>query len=102
MSSWSVLCYQVRANFDGLTNAYCPRQPFKPASNGSAVYNQGKHATNVRELSERIQIEFKDSISKGSGSIMADLVIAADGSHSFMRSLLQPNPKFAYTDYTAW
>ena len=102
MSNWSVLWYQVRANFDGLTNAYCPRQPFKPASNGSAIYNQGKHAASVRELSERIQIEFKDLVSKGSGSIMADLVVAADGSHLFMRSLLQPNLKFAYTGYIAW
>ena len=46
-SSWNVLYYHLRANFDGLTNSYCPSAPTEPESNGNAVYNQGKKVTNV-------------------------------------------------------
>lgn len=102
MSSWNVLYYRLRANFDGLKSPYCPIPPLEPASTGSAIYDQGKRVTNVRELGERVQIEFEDLISQGSGSLMADLVIAADGSRSYMRSLTQPHLDFAYAGYVAW
>ena len=58
MSSWNVLYYRLRANFDGLTNSYCPSAPTESESNGKAVYNQGKKVKNVKYTDGIVTVEF--------------------------------------------
>ena len=50
----------------------------------------GKRVTMVACKNELIVINFDDTINGGSGSVCADLVIAADGSNSVLREFLVP------------
>lgn len=109
MASWNVLYYRFRANFDGLTSSYCKLQPqYTPAEahkHGKAVYDQGKSVKNIKYADGSVIVEFEDLLNKasdGRGSLRADLVIAADGSTSHVRQLLQPHLKHTYAGYVAW
>ena len=102
MTSWNVLYYRFRANFDGLTSNYCPQRPHESGSCGSTAYEQGKRATNVYEVGNQVEIEYDDLIAKTAGRIKADTVIVADGSNSHIRSLLQPYLQHTYVGYVAW
>ena len=105
MSSWNVLYYRLRANFDRLTSSYCKTLPSEPDRNGKAVYDQGKSVKDIRYADDSVIIDFEDLVSNasdGRGSIRADLVIAADGSTSHVRQLLQPHLKHTYAGYVAW
>ncbi len=102
MSSWNVLYYRYRANFDGLKSAHCPEPPSEPTSSGRAVYDQGKRVTNVHEVGDKIELDYNDMISKTPGRIKADIVIVADGSNSYVRGLLQPHLHHTYAGYVAW
>lgn len=105
MSSWNVLYYRFRANFDRLTSSHCKTPPSEPNGNGKAVYDQGKSVKDVRYEDGSVIIDFEDLVnnaSGGRGSIRADLVIAADGSTSYVRQLLQPHLKHTYAGYVAW
>ena len=105
MSSWNVLYYRLRANFDRLTSSYCTTLPSEPNKNGKAVYDQGKSVKDIRYTDGSVIIDFEDLVnnaSDGRGSVRADLVIAADGSTSYIRQLLQPHLKHTYAGYVAW
>jgi len=105
MSSWNVLYYRFRANFDGLTSPYCKTLPSESSGNGKAVYDQGKCVKNIRYVDGSVFVDFEDLVNKasdGRGSVRADLVIAADGSISYIRQLLQPHLKHTYAGYVAW
>ena len=104
MSSWNVLYYRFRANFDGLTSFYCPSAPAEPKRNGQTVYDQGKRVTGIEYTDGKIAVEFENLVNKtsGLGSLRADLVIAVDGSTSHIRQLLQPHLKHTYAGYVAW
>ncbi|KAI9646539.1 hypothetical protein NHQ30_004532 [Ciborinia camelliae] len=86
MTSWQILYYLVRANFDDLASDICPQPPKLAGQLGSAIYEHGKEATDV---------EYKDGVH-------ADLVIAADGASSKVRQTLQPNLKHKYAGYVVW
>ena len=105
MSNWNVLYYRFRANFDGLTSSYCKTLPSEPSKCGKAVYDQGKSVKDVRYVDGSVIVDFEEhakNASGGRGSVRADLVIAADGSTSHIRQLLQPHLKHAYAGYVAW
>ena len=105
MSSWNVLYYRFRANFDRLTSSYCKTLPSEPDNNGKAVYDQGKAVKDITYANGSVIIDFEDlvnNLSGGRGSIRADLVIAADGSTSHVRQVLQPHLKHTYAGYVAW
>ena len=105
MSSWNVLYYRLRANFDRLTSSYCKNLPTEPDNHGAAVYDQGKAVKNITYADGSVIIDFEDfvqNVSGGRGSIRADLVIAADGSTSHVRQILQPHLKHTYAGYVAW
>lgn len=102
MSSWNVLYYRLRANFDGLTSPYCARGPSEPPGVGEALYDHGKKAIGVQHVDNVVQVEYEDLLSHTKRTLWADLVLVADGSASPMRALLQPHLKHTYAGYVAW
>ncbi|KAL9580530.1 MAG: hypothetical protein Q9212_004438 [Teloschistes hypoglaucus] len=102
MSSWNVLYYRFRANFDRLTSPYCPKLPLEPQDVGTAVYDQGKRVIAVHDIGDKVKIEFEDLVDRSTHFRLADLVLVADGSASQTRGLLQPNLKHSYAGYVAW
>lgn len=102
MSSWNVLYYRSRANFDGLKSSYSTREPQESEGVGQAMYDQGKRVTEVQLVGDNIKVAFEDVVNHTTGTLLADLVLVADGSASPMRSLLQPQLKHTYAGYVAW
>ena len=101
-TSWNVLYYRLRANFDGLQSEYCP-ESLKGAAQGEgkAVYDPGKTVTDVKNIDELLTVEF-DDVNGGGGRLHTDLVIAADGPGSKIRQMLQPDLRRNYAGYVAW
>lgn len=100
MTSWDLLYYILRANFDGVKSGYCEvPAPFE--TDGQGTYEYGHMLKNVRDLGERVEIEYED---KGGNvaTTTADMVIAADGPSSTLRKILLPEVKRNYAGYVAW
>ena len=103
LTSWNVLYYRLRANFDGLQSEYYPALTSAPASDGEAVYELGKRATNVVSTDQLVTVEFEDLQTKGSRTLHADLVIVADGQNSIIREKFMPNQgEQPYAGYVVW
>lgn len=102
LTSWIVLYYRLRANFDGLKSDFCPNPPEPKANEGRTVYDLGKKCTNVIYDDQLVTLEYEDLIRGGGGSVQADLVIAADGSNSSVRRCLIPESPYVYSGYVAW
>ena len=88
MTSWNVLYYRFRANFDGLRSSYYMEPPSRTTKDGDVLYEHGKKVTDVKHDGTNVAIQYADS--KGGGTLRPDLVIAADGSTSHIRHLLHP------------
>ena len=107
-TSWSTLYYRLRANFDGYTNPqYCPMAPEPPEGQGVATYELGKRVTEVKYVNGVIRLTCKNLIEGTTGSINADLAIAADGASSAIRSMVtdasrEQETGSAYAGYVAW
>ena len=102
MSSWNVLYYRLRANFDGLTSSYCTRQPLESDGVGKAMYSQGTRVIQVQVVDDIVRVEYQNLLESSTEFQSADLVIVADGSASQLRGLLQPHLKHTYAGYVAW
>lgn len=102
MTSWSSLYYLMRANFDGLKSDICAQPLDMSNLTGTAIYDHGKKVTAVDYLDGLVKVSFQDLETNGSGSVDADLVIAADGTSSKIRQLLQPTLQRKYVGYVAW
>ncbi|KAI9669826.1 MAG: hypothetical protein M1817_004567 [Caeruleum heppii] len=100
MTSWDLLYYRLRANFDRLSTEYCQVPPASP-SEGNALYDYGRAVTDVRLVNGRVQVAYDDN-DGGHGTVDADLVLAADGASSKIRSILEPDIKRTYAGYVAW
>ncbi len=102
LSSWNVLYYRLRANFDSLQSEYCP-EPINPAAtDGKAVYDLGKQATNASYNDGFVTVEYNNLEVAGGGTIHADLVIVADGQNSTIRRKFMPDLEYPYSGYFAW
>ncbi|KAL8735002.1 MAG: hypothetical protein Q9166_001127 [cf. Caloplaca sp. 2 TL-2023] len=104
LTSWNVLYYRLRANFDGLTSDYCP-EPIKfPESDGQALYDLGKSATDVFSTDQLATVEYHDLKSSRSSTVHADLVIIADGQNSIFRKKFMPaeEEEPQYSGYVVW
>ena len=102
MSSWNVLYYRFRANFDGLISPYCTHAPSEAETVGKAIYSQGKRATGVQVVEDKVKVTFSDVETSKTDVLSADFVIVADGSTSPVRGLLQPGLEHRYAGYVAW
>lgn len=102
MTSWNTLYYRLRANFDGLTSEYVPQtEHLKGDGDGMAVYESGISVNGVQDEGDIATVPFEYADGK-IGTRQADLVIAADGPSSSIRTLLQPELQRKYVGYVAW
>ena len=101
-SSWNVLYYRLRANFDSFQSQFCSSPPEILDSDGDAKYDLGKRVTGVSEMKSHVSVDFEDLKAGGYGSVHADLVLVADGQNSSIRRQLIPNLEYPYSGYVAW
>ena len=102
MTSWSTLYYRLRANFDGFASESCPEPPTATEKEGKAVYQTTKRVTHLADADGPVVVRYDDVHNGGTGSLRADLVIAADGSNSVCRRMLVPEVQRPYAGYIAW
>ena len=117
MTSWDLLYYLSRANFDGVENEYLQGKglPVREDGEGLGKYEYGHKVTGLIEVGVKIEVAFDYVRDNGeqppdsgnehttSASILADLVIAADGPSSSLRRLLLPSaPTRIYAGYVAF
>jgi 2-polyprenyl-6-methoxyphenol hydroxylase-like FAD-dependent oxidoreductase len=110
MTSWDLLYHLLRANFDGVESEYS-KAPAKESSETTTKYEYGSTVTDIAvpkissttslDLTHPIEVKLKNP-SGESSTIKADLVIAADGPSSAIRSIYYPNIHRSYAGYVAW
>ena len=104
LTSWGLLYRILRANLDGLATAACPNPPPPRPGDGNVDYRAGKCVTGLDYTEGHVTVRFVDvsDASSGEDSVVADLVIGADGIHSTVRKLVHaPNTK-EYSGYVVW
>lgn len=104
MSNWGCLFNVLRANFDGMPSAAVPAPPPPQPGDGAVEYRSGVRVTGLLDNPDkaRVHVHYVDVATGAKGSLSADLVIAADGIHSTVRSLLGAETRKEYAGYVAW
>lgn len=102
LTSWSLLYYRLRANFDGLESQFVQKSPQAPESHGRGIYQAGKQVVDVEYLKGRVNVKYQDVTTRKEGILSVDLVIAADGSNSLIRRMMMPEVQRPYAGYIAW
>ncbi|KAJ9646915.1 hypothetical protein H2204_000607 [Knufia peltigerae] len=97
MTSWDLLYYLGRANFDGVESDYLEQSPPRSEGEGRVSYEYGRLVTDVREAAgDKVEVTYKktrkDEGESNDGAkpetMTADLLIAADGPSSHLRGML--------------
>ena len=104
-TSWEVLYYRLRANFDGLKSKYCPETLPVVVGRGKATYDMGTRVTDLSYSSSEghATVTYDDVVTGGARRRHADLVIGADGFNSVTRRLASKVPvKRTYAGYLTW
>lgn len=104
MTSWDLCYYLLRANYDGVDSPYLKdaKFPEQRATDGKVTYRYGCTVTDVTEEGDRARVHFKRKLEDGTeqdDSLLADLVIAADGPSSTIRKLFEPRIERKYAGY---
>ena len=105
MTSWDLLYYLCRANFDGVESEYLDGRgvPGMEEGEGKGVYGYGRVVTGVDEDGDgRVKVTYEDTKvgEAKTQSSVADLVLVADGPSSKIRRLL--NPKASSRTYAGY
>jgi 2-polyprenyl-6-methoxyphenol hydroxylase-like FAD-dependent oxidoreductase len=118
MTSWDLLYFLARANFDGVRSGYLGEGEWGRMAGREEVkegwrrgkYEFGREVTGIKEEGGKVKIEWKNTKQGGStegepeiGERNADFVVCADGPSSHMRALLldSPSPR-TYAGYVAF
>lgn len=102
MTTWNALYFRLRANFDGLESPYAPSsRTLRVEGEGNALYDDGKTVTWVQHRGQQVEVKYEDGAGVG-GALRADLVIAADGSGSTIRHILEPSVERKYVGYVTF
>jgi 2-polyprenyl-6-methoxyphenol hydroxylase-like FAD-dependent oxidoreductase len=102
MTSWSVLCHRLRANFDGMESEYVKTVPEKGERDGEVVFEKGVRVVDFRDVGDGVEVDVVDVETGKERSLRADLVLGADGSNSFVRRKMLPGVKTEYSGYVAF
>lgn len=99
MTSWDLSYYLLRANFDGVKSDYCEVPP-PQEGDGQVEYRYGHTVTDITDEESQVRVHFKIH-EAGEGTMLADLVIGADGPSSSVRKLFLPDIQRNFTGYCA-
>jgi 2-polyprenyl-6-methoxyphenol hydroxylase-like FAD-dependent oxidoreductase len=100
MTSWDLVYYMLRANFDGVESGYC-NVPEKQKGDGVARYEYGHNITGLEEgEGESVRVLFRKQDGT-EGSMAADLVVGADGPSSTVRKIFHPEVQRKLVGYCA-
>jgi 2-polyprenyl-6-methoxyphenol hydroxylase-like FAD-dependent oxidoreductase len=99
MTSWDLVYYMLRANFDGIESAYC-KVPEPLEGDGQVKHMHGHKVTHVKDLGDAVEVFYTTNEGQD-GSMVADFVVGADGPSSTIRSMLQPDVQRTYAGYVA-
>lgn len=104
LTSWGLLYRILRASFDGLATAACPDPPPHQPGDGRVEYRLGKRVTGLEYTGEHVTVRYVDvsDASAGEESVVADLVLGADGIQSTVRKLVQAPMTKEYSGYVVW
>lgn len=89
----------MRANYDGVENPYC-KVPERSLTDGASVHLHNQNVTDIKERDDGLEVFWKSS-SGDEGSILADVLVGADGPSSTIRTLLAPEVQRVYAGYCA-
>lgn len=104
LTSWGLLYRILRANLDGLATAACPNPPLPQPGDGKVDYRPGKRVTGLEYTDEHVKVRYVDvsDASTNEESVVADLVIGADGIQSTTRKLVGAPITKEYSGYVVW
>ncbi|KAI9880733.1 MAG: hypothetical protein M1830_001016 [Pleopsidium flavum] len=100
LTSWDLLYFILRANFDHVKSNYC-EVPGVSEGEGKATYDYGYTATDVSYDGGLPCVYFQDQDGK-EGSTAADLIVVSDGASSTIRKIIMPDLERKYVGYVAW
>jgi len=100
MTSWELMYYVLRANFDGHRSKYC-EVPAPMPGEGKTEYLFGHFVVGLEDVGNQVEVEYQDNnLQKKTAS--ADLVLGADGQSSLIRKKLLSEIERTYAGYVAW
>lgn len=99
MTSWDLTYYLMRANYDGIESPYC-NVPDPVPGYGNATHWHDHCVTEFKDEGDGIRVFWKTS-SGEEGSILADVLIGADGPSSTIRKILCPGVERKFAGYCA-
>ncbi|KAI1194109.1 hypothetical protein F5X97DRAFT_15011 [Nemania serpens] len=106
MTSWDLTYYLMRANYDSVESPYC-EVPDPVPGHGRGVHFHDRNVTGIEEEPSEgaqtgggVRVSWRSSAGE-EGSILADIVVGADGPSSTIRKLVQPNVERTYAGYCA-
>lgn len=104
MTSWDLTYYLLRANYDRIDSPYLngAKLPEERPTDGKVTYKYGCTVTNVVEEGDKARVHYyrkNEDGSESEESILADLVVAADGPSSTIRKLYEPQIERKYAGY---
>jgi 2-polyprenyl-6-methoxyphenol hydroxylase-like FAD-dependent oxidoreductase len=102
MTCWALFSDILRANFDGSRSKAVPIAPKAEEGDGVAEYRSGARVIALKDVGDRVEVQYEDAHSQAVVTISAGLVVVADGGNSSMRKLLMPNVRRKYAGYLCW
>lgn len=104
MTSWDLVYYLLRANYDRIDSAYLQdaKLPEERPTDGQISYRYGCTVYDIVDKGAQVQVKFRKALENGSEaeqSIEADLVVAADGPSSTVRGMLEASIERKYAGY---
>ncbi|KAK5075933.1 hypothetical protein LTR70_009897 [Exophiala xenobiotica] len=103
MTSWDLTYFLMRANYDGVKSNYCD-VPEPLPHHGKAVHLHGHKVTSFEAIPDGgVRVHYIDtrSGSNNAGTMDGDILIAADGPSSTIRSNLFPDSQRTFAGYCA-
>ncbi|KAF2119759.1 hypothetical protein BDV96DRAFT_568167 [Lophiotrema nucula] len=102
LTSWGLLMSTLRANFDGRVSKAIPVTPLSDKEPDRAKFINGASVTDIKDLGEKVQVQYEDAKTESTEILLADFVIVGSGSKASIRSIFLPEAERQYAGYIAW